>query len=196
MANSQPPTRSSYNVKNALHFKNWFDDIILNPSADHFLSRAFIGCGIKVCQQRLSDALLYLARNYDEMLSLGQVPPTQRTNTTQIDYIRLKGMCRFHIVYEPELGLKAVTSVQNITLYQGDRKVKEQALVEKLTVNADWKDKVVEFISKKLTTEPQILSIDNLYLKPDDIEWLRDVFLKADCEFDIEGTRGFKAVRG
>lgn len=187
--------RSTYCLRNALNFKKYFDEIIKDPTSTKFLSLKTIGGNPKTCQQKLSDALLYLAREYDAAHNDGLIPPSLQTSNRQKDYIFLKGMCRFKFTEVPELGINASTAYSNIQNL-GNQIVKDliSHRVEEHQ-GVDWKSRVIEFLSSPVTGTPQILNMDDLVLKPEDVEWLRRMFLSADCEFKVEGTHGFRAVK-
>ncbi len=190
----QTKQRSTYSSNNALQFKLLFDQLIENPQNTFVPCSSFPTIGWKTLQQRLSDGLLYLAREHDNMVRDDKIPPSLRAKTTQKDYLALKGLTKFRLTSNPEPGVMVNVATCNIVSMAN--KVLRDSIVKNYVVGGqfDWKGRVIAWIEGGCTL-PVVLDIANLMLNPEDVEWLKDMFLKNNCEFKIDGLTGFRAVK-
>lgn len=169
--------RSSYSINNVIRFKSFFDHVIENRES-YFVAADRTGLSPATLQQKISDALLYLCQEYDLIVQEEQIPPEDIKRHSQLEYLALKGMVSFKIVYKPTPGINIVLKRLRGAKTSYKEEIRHEVEVPK---DSNWKEEVTSFIE----TSKGMLNINNLDLQPEDIQWVHNVLGAINCEYNV-----------
>lgn len=170
--------RSSYSINNVIRFKAFFDHIIENRES-YFVAADRTGLTPATLQQKISDALLYLCQEYDLIVQEEQIPSEDIKKHSQLEYLALKGMVSFKIVYKPTPGIDIV--LKKLRGAKSSYKEEKKTIEAPKEVDPNWKEEVMTFVE----TNKGMINIEDLDLSPEDIQWVHNVLGAINCEYNV-----------
>ncbi len=178
--------RKTLTKVNALRFKEIFDRALDNPGEDIFVGLDLIGLSLSTAHNRIGEALLFL--NLFEI---------EKSKYKMQDYQWLRGMIKFKLMTsgdKPGIGIIFKKSQAPIK-YASAESISNNEVGDETKQNRYWKEVVINW----LESDQELLNLNGIEqigcrLMPEDIQWLRETFIKGDIEHEITPS-SIKAIK-